>query len=81
MKVSAIGAITAATIQSTRKSAVVLRLEAIRSSLRTHGKAVIDVNNKVDMAAVDRLRTVHGRENVHIQQSSNAVVTVSNFKR
>lgn len=59
---------------------VVKRLNVIRKGLRMHGMVVVDLENKVDVEAINRLRKVHGSDNVKIEQSSNAKLTIRNFK-
>lgn len=74
--VSAVGGVVA-----TRKSDVVLRVEAIRRSLKQYGAAIVNPDNKTDAEAIRRLSKVHGEENVKIERSQNAKLTISNFKR
>lgn len=65
----------------TRQSDVVLRIESIRRSLRKYGAAMVDLNNSVDLEAIKRFSKIHGAENVQIERSSHARLTIRNFKR
>lgn len=66
-------------VYETRKSDVVLRMDSIRSSLRKHGTAIVNPDHPTDAEAIQRLSKIHGSENVHIERSQNAKLTVSNF--
>ena len=60
---------------------VVLRLNAVRRGLREHGAVIINPDSKIDQEVVSRLQKVHGEENVVVERSKNARLTVTNFKR
>jgi len=78
MKVNSVGA---SSIIGARVPDVQLRLDAIRSSLKQHGAAVINPDNKTDAEAIKRLQNQFGKENVVVEASPNAKLTVANFKR
>lgn len=67
-------------VMQSRPSDVQLRLDAVRNGLKQHGAAIVDTNNPVDMEVVARLKNQFGENNVSVEQSTNAKVTVKNFK-
>lgn len=79
MRISAVSSVSR--VMSARKSNVVLRMDAIRASLRESGAAIVNPDNKIDAEAIKRLQKIHGSDNVSIERSPNAKLTIKNFKR
>jgi hypothetical protein len=77
MKVTAINS----GVTASRPSDVQLRLDAMRKGLRDHGAVMVDTTNKVDLEAIQKLKTQFGDSNVQVQESTNAKLTVKNFQR
>lgn len=79
MKVRAITATSG--LIAARKSDVVLRMDSIRDSIRQYGAAIVNPDNKTDAEAIRRLAKIHGEENIKVERSPNAKLTISNFKK
>lgn len=79
MKISRVSGVSG--VIASRKSDVVLRMEAIRAGLRKYGAVIVNPDNGVDAEAIRRLSKVHGRDNVKVTRSRSATLTISNFKR
>jgi hypothetical protein len=65
---------------ASRQSDVTLRLDSIRQGLRKHGAVMVNPDNKTDAEAIARLQKQFGAENVKVERSQNAKLTISNFK-
>ena len=82
MRISAISGVRAASqVIASRKSDVVLRMDAIRDGIRKHGAVIVNPENEVDAEAIKRFKKIHGADNVIVEQSTNAKLTITNFKR
>jgi len=79
MRISRVGAVHR--VIAYRVSPVQLRLDAIRQGLRKYGAVMVNPSDKVDAEAISRLKRQFGEDNVRIERSKNAKLTVSNFKR
>ena len=67
-------------VAASRQSDVVLRMNSMRQGLKRYGSVMVDLNSKTDLAAIDRLKKVHGAENVVVEKSSSAKLTIKGFK-
>lgn len=72
--------VSSASAIATRASDVSLRMDAIRAGIRKHGAVVVNPDNSVDAEAIRRLSKIHGADNVKVETSSSAKLTISNFK-